>query len=253
MIGKVTIFCVILFSFGLFKGCSFFSSVKSANTSIENKSTLKKINDTNNLKSDEPQALVSLVKLNNNKLSLDGILSRHHQNFQNESEAGKVIEVDIMNCAGFLGSARTKTTDKLFWELKFIDASIAADAVEKVKRCHTESYSDDKAISGSVFAVFPRKSTRQSIKIDKTPDIKKVIASLPIETRKWAEIDVESINETLLKNMQSDWTDLDGDGTIDLLALDGECAVKPEDSATCTKILYLTNGKWKEIGYISQQ
>ena len=49
-------------------------------------------------------------------------------------------------------------------------------------------------------------------------------------------------------SLQDDnWTDLDGDGQIDLVSFhDTPC----DEKDTCTWIFRLVDGKWKEIGYI---
>jgi hypothetical protein len=166
---------------------------------------------------------------------------------------GTAIEVDIMNCAGYLISGKLNNVDALGWRLETLPETAAKDAAEKLKQC---AGSDEKFPNNYVFAVAPRDSSRSTIKIGSV-DTKKLYDSLPLESRKWLEEDKDIYKFNSLyrrkekKNLtlQNDnWTDTDGDGKIDLISISAVCEKDDSEGTSCNSILMLVEGKWVEIG-----
>lgn len=167
------------------------------------------------------------------------------------------IDVDLMNCGGYLASGRLtgsvdSTSSVPDWNLKISPETIAEDAEAKIKKCDANNYegaditTKDPALSNA-FAVTPSNKKRREIVIGDT-DTKKVFASLPKVTKEWANSKVnieywkrEKSNLTLGRD---NWTDLDGDGKIDLVSI---FAYTDEEHGSGA-VLLLVKGKWKEIG-----
>lgn len=173
-----------------------------------------------------------------------------HNRFRNHDypfvEKNEVVMVDVMNCAGYLGSGKIsyKTiNDSMFeWKLTFIKETIAPDALEKAKRCNFTSKSE--FISSGAFAIAPQDNKRKAIEIGKV-DTKKLFSSLSKETQKWLKnrygSKVHKSGELSLDS--DDWTDIDGDGRIDLIKV----WTDTDEEHSRGLILMLINGKWKEI------
>ncbi|MGI8787730.1 MAG: hypothetical protein ACR2HG_08230 [Pyrinomonadaceae bacterium] len=171
-----------------------------------------------------------------------------------KSEIGTKIEVDIMNCAGYLGSGNISYLSKIEdtvpeWKVSIIPETIAKDAIEKVKQCDGEPDSTGKFISSSAFAIAPRNNNRRNIKINKI-NTEQLFASLPKDTKKWLN-NKFALDAGRRKNDLSlrfdNWTDIDGDGKIDLIMLS---AAYNDESDSGIGIMLLINGIWKDIGSI---
>lgn len=165
-----------------------------------------------------------------------------------ETDEKEVVEVDIMNCAGYLGSGRAHYDggDGLNWRIKFVsDAAIAADAAEKVKQCDAEQQSD--YVASAAFAIAPRDNKRQNIKIGKV-DTRKLFASLAKDTQKWLKnkyaSDVHKKSDLSLQ--EDNWTDIDGDGEIDLVY----AFTNYDQEHSSGVIMLLVNGRWKDVGSV---
>ena len=163
----------------------------------------------------------------------------------NETE---VVEVDIMNCAGYLGSgeARYDSGDGLHWKIKFVSATaIAADAAEKVKQCNAEQQGD--YVASAAFAIAPGDNKRRDIKIGKVAT-RKLFASLPKDTQKWLKNEYASdVHKKGDLSLQEDnWTDIDGDGKIDLVY----AFTNYDEEHSSGVIMLLVNGKWKDVGSV---
>ena len=164
-----------------------------------------------------------------------------------ETNKDEVIEVDIMNCAGYLGAGKATydSGNGLNWKIKFIPETIAADAVEKVKQCNTSS--DDDYIQSNAFAIAPQNANRRNIKIAKV-DTRRLFESLPKETKKWLNnkygLDIRKKDDLSLKN--DNWTDTDGDGKIDLIFVFTNYDVEHSGG----EIMMLVGGKWKDMGSV---
>jgi len=143
------------------------------------------------------------------------------EKFPGEIALGTTVEVDLMNCAGYLATAEftyirkpSELSDPK-WHLKVISEKVAADAEKKINLCH--SYSK-YPYSCNVFAIAPQNNKRRDIKVGKV-NTRKLFASLDKETREMANttekyVGREKNNLTLFND---NWTDIDGDGQIDLV------------------------------------
>jgi len=121
-----------------------------------------------------------------------------------------------------------------------------------------------------VFGIAPKNSKRKNIKIARV-DTKKLYKALlkdidqavaeakrtgkSAKINDKAEVDIpEEEQESLIGEPKAkllleddNWTDMDGDGQIDLIEFhDSPCSEKQ----TCTSIYQLIGGRWKEIAYI---
>lgn len=165
------------------------------------------------------------------------------------------VEVDLMNCSGYLASGRLYASDDSNssvpdWKLKISPETIAKDAKAKIERCNLYKEQDsakDKVPLSNAFAVAPMNKSRVEITISDI-DTKKVFVSLPEDIKEWANSKVnlefwkrEKDNLTL---SHDSWADLDGDGKIDLVYIYGY----DDEEHGYGIVLYLINGKWKNIG-----
>lgn len=161
------------------------------------------------------------------------------------------VELDIMNCAGYIASATT-TYKGVVREVKLLNETIAEDAVEKIKQC---SLSPNSEIPGSkVFGIAPASSKRRNIKINGTDTkklydflVKDVVKMKPKKTHSGTLSFPSKIVKGNLFLEDDNWTDLDGDGQIDLIQFHNTPC---DEKDTCTWIFRLINGKWQGIDYV---
>ncbi len=170
------------------------------------------------------------------------------------SETGTKIKVDILNCAGYLGSGEIFYKKKIEdvvpeWEILINPDSLAKSAVDKIKQCDNVNDPTSESILSDVFAIAPLNLKRKSIEIGKV-DTKKLFSTLPAETKKWLNSKFAikgGRNANDLSIQQDNWTDTDGDGTIDLLSL---TAAHNEEIDTTTRIMLLVKSVWINIGNV---
>ncbi len=175
-----------------------------------------------------------------------------HDRFSNPDypfiKRNEIVLVDIMNCGGYIGSGKIsyKTIyDSMFeWRLTFDKETIATNAVEKIKKCSGNTDLNDEFLSSEAFAVAPQDAKRKNIKINQV-NTKKIFLSLPKEIQKLLKqrfvYDGQKKGELSLE--QDDWTDIDGDGKIDLISI----STDPDGDHPRGLVLMLIKGKWKEI------
>jgi hypothetical protein len=181
---------------------------------------------------------------------------RYGEPFPKE-KVGTTLEVDILNCAGFLARAKAVRRDASYsaWEMELIPKSVAQDAAQKMKQCDW-----DKGIgesSGLAFALSPSLPERQTFKLKKQPDLAQLYASLPEELKQWLKAGEVKVGDDTSrpkgqlapKYYGDSWADINGDGAVDLIIVHSKCDGTPEDDLTCGSIWYLSNSKWKEIAY----
>lgn len=180
--------------------------------------------------------------------------SEYDRLFPDKKRGGKKnvgVDVDLMNCAGYLASGKVfikehpaSEAESPDWRLKISPATIAKDAEAKIKQCsvpNAAKKSSDDRIFNQAFAVAPPDARRGNITINQPTDTRKLFASLPDNIKKTANSDnsrkdsQENADDLDLRD--DSWSDLDGDGVIDIVFVSGGDAV----------ILILVNGKWKEI------
>ena len=165
-------------------------------------------------------------------------------------KVGTTYEVDIMNCGGYIGSgeiAFIKQGDfPPDWRLKVKPDTVASDGTKKIKQC--DANTQDNYVNSGAFAINPRNENRQNIKIGKI-DTRKVFSSLPKETQKSLQNKYGSSTHKkgeLSASEEDDWTDIDGDGEIDLVFVFSMYDVEHGGGA----IMMLINGKWKDVGSV---
>ena len=209
------------------------------------------------INSKQPLVWTAAISFNNGTVESDGFFSEGdavEAEFPGGAKLGTVIEVDVMNCGGFLATGKITYIDEdgekgfpAGWKLKIVPETLAADAQEKIKMCH---FAAEFPYLSNVFAVAPRNDKRKNIKIGKV-DTRKLFASLDTETKQRANMPHKEIirekNKLTLSN--DNWTDIDGDGQIDLVKMSAACSI--ESAYTCSSLLLLINGNWKEIGFIT--
>lgn len=159
----------------------------------------------------------------------------------------KQMNVDVMNCGGYLGSA-TALYENQIWELKLIPETISKDFTGKVKQCG-QAFSGGR-ISTSAVAVFPTDEKRKNIKITKAADVREIFKQFPEDVRQLTGLNDKSLskNKQLTDNLSNSSTDLDGDGVVDFILLGGDCL--PGGEAGCELVMQLINGKWKQTARI---
>lgn len=211
------------------------------------------------LKSKYPIVFSGFVTLENHKVTIasDGWAlvntDLREQLEQRESpvvDDKTTIKINVMNCAGYLGSglARYDTGNGIYWKLQMISETMPADILEKFKQC-SDANADgepDSIIMRSAFAVESQEDKRQNITI-RPVDTRKLFASLPKETKKLLnnKYNSERRKKNNLSLTNDSWTDINGDGNIDLIDLSTNCG-----DFECSLILYLIKGKWIKIGEV---
>lgn len=167
---------------------------------------------------------------------------------------GANVKMDIMNCAGYLASAKVtykglQITD--VWTAELIPETKVADLEQKLLQC-AENPNDEmtrKYPANFVYFIAPIEEKRKQITNVKNPDWKAIIPTIPHEWRKIANLP-PSPTKKQLNSCVSDWLDSDGDGEIDILAL---CAVNEESVLESggvwqyKRILRKIDGNWREI------
>ena len=161
---------------------------------------------------------------------------------------GTTIEMDVVNCAGYIGTAKVTflgLDEHTRWKTEFLPETVVADVIERMKKCN--SYFDDKLPMDSAFFIAPADEKRKHLKTKKKPDWKAVLASLPTEWRKAAELDAESlkVNNATVEDSIG-WADSDGDGSVDLLEL-AQVDRENDTYATHSIIIRLVSGKWEKL------
>lgn len=250
---------LLLLIFAFF-GCKFDSSLASENTELKvnrNSQIENSIRSENELLRDNSTpffVVLGIISVENEKIRLDNPFWGH---FDDNEEAqlypDDKVELDIMNCAGYIASATTNYKMKGgMREVKIIVESIAPNAVQKIKQCSKEP--NDKVVISDVFGITPRNDKRKNINIDEI-NSKKLYDSLiqdiaKMKKVKKSEEDIKPRIKGTKGNLQlgdDNWTDLDGDGEIDLIKFqDTPC----DEKDTCTWIFRLIDGKWEEIDYV---
>lgn len=167
---------------------------------------------------------------------------------------GTTVEMDIVNCFGYLGTAKV-TYDGLqykAWTAELIPETKVADVKERLLRC-VDDPNDEftrNHLSNSVFFIAPRDDKRKQIQNNKKPDWNVVFEQIPYEWLKIAKLPRRNPSKKQIEDCIGHWADSDGDGTIDLVSI---CAVNEENITEAYKpygysrVLQLVNGSWREI------
>ena len=218
--------------------------------------------DTNNIRPNHTQINPSLlfVSLGNvsvikGRLEIDGDFWRTEADeYEIRLYRNKTLEIDLINCAGYIASATLEYRVSGSMRVKLIDKSIVKDFKTKVKNCAV--YESNNVVSSDVFGVYPKKENRKST-IIKQVNIKKLYASVTrdkVQLKRMKKID-ELIapkirfKKRALSLRDDNWTDLDGDGEIDLIKYYDAPCLREKD--TCTWLFRFINGRWTNIGYVA--
>jgi hypothetical protein len=196
---------------------------------------------------DSKFVLFSLVGAKNNQLITDQGWSRGLKAKDvkfSTPKGGTQIEVDIINCAGYLASAKMEYDSTYGWQVQVIPESTASDLTEKLRQCDLEP--DSKYAASKAFAVTPRNEKRKTIKLE-NPNLEKVFSSLPLSVQSWAKQFPSRKTMALSLKSLDDWADTDGDGEIDLVQINGLCV--DSDEYICSRVLRKIYGVWTEIAY----
>lgn len=222
-------------------------------SNTENLTKLKKVGEVSQKRQKIPIIFegIVVVSTKNKKLSSEGIwtLMEPVKEFRNEykeidlAPIGKTLDVDIMSCAGHILSAKVKKVGNYSWRGKFEPKLIGKDVFSRMRKCGTV-YEDQ--IRTAVFAIAPIAPVREKqvlIKINK----RKLFSSLPKENEDWigtSEKFTKSRKKLSLEN-NDNWTDLDGDGKVDLVD------VSFSNEKQSWGVIFLKfDGKWNVIGKI---
>lgn len=246
-----------LFMLTFITGCEDLSKTDLGNTTLSAKENgerlLQSLPDAlSEQKSVTPELLFGSIDLDNNDKSVQLSVWAQDAQLYNEETAGKIaitknMEVDVMNCAGYLGSAAANYKNQI-WELKLIPETVPKDFEEKVKKCG-QDFSGGRVGTPAV-AVFPKDEKRKSLKISKIFNLQEIIKKFPEDVRKSAGLDDKNLlkNKQLVNNPGNNAIDLDGDGTIDLIVIGIDCI--PGEDSNCELAMRLVDGKWKKAARI---
>lgn len=111
------------------------------------------------------------VKFENNQLSLSEKwweVDETINGIATDAQPVDNAEADIVNCAGYLASAKILKKTETVWQAILISETVAKDAEEKIRLC--DESLESSYITGTAFAVTPRKEGRKNIKLEK-PDL----------------------------------------------------------------------------------
>ncbi len=201
---------------------------------------------------DSPKMVVMLggVSVKDGRLIAEGFVEGEES--RGGVKAGMVF--DVLNCAGYIGQIRILPQPddgfEHYWQnVELITDSIQPNYKETIKKCGNKEFPN----SSSAFAVYPSKAERVKIKAIGKPDLKALYNSLTPEQKKWRATRNKEREPKFYEMLEDDyvWTDLDGDGKIDLITINGTCSGIPNDELSCIKILYFADGEWKEIARIT--
>lgn len=195
------------------------------------------------------------VKFENNKLLLSDKwweIGKTKEIIAKTSEPTSDIEADIINCAGYLGSARITKKAEDEWQAVIMTDTVSKDAEEKIRMCRASF--DSPYVASNAFAVVPQKKERKNTNLEKT-DLQKAFASLSWNDQSWANCTEISDQNNCIRREKGvlsrfvgdDWADVDGDGEIDLILLTGNC--NKTGDLTCGKTLRRSGTYWVEINY----
>jgi hypothetical protein len=182
---------------------------------------------------------------------------------------GIEIEVDVLNCGGYLFSAtaskyKVEGFNEEDWKLNVHSETIATDAIEKIKLCNfSKREKEDESFFSRTWAVAPQDKKRQNIKTQIDSD--KVFLSLPKNVKDWLDQKIVSkpdeCCERKMKGVVSvleddSWVDLDSDGNIDWLRVSGinkeNLEIKGQNF-TDVRFYQRKKNEWKEIKTLQEK
>lgn len=199
----------------------------------------------------------SIISIENGDISISSII--------NDGKDFKLKEgmiFDVMNEYGYITQACVSQTDYSSYEFELtnISGTTRTDIIPKLSQI--------KSSYINIFLVYPSDPKRKniSIEIDKLTNnnlsgfyhtelmSKNIFNTLPKKVQNWHwlfkeryEIETSEEEKESIKKWLETYTDLDGDGVIDLVSVEGPCDSTPKDDLSCSKILRKINSIWKEV------
>lgn len=199
----------------------------------------------------------SIMTVENGEVNLSSIIN-DGKDFQ--LKEGMVF--DVMNEYGYIAQACISQANYSSYEFELTVIS------DTTRIAIIPKLSQIKSSYINIFLVYPSEPKRQSIKIEIDKPInsnlsdfyytqitsEKIFNTLPKTVQNWHwlfkeqyEIETSDEEKESIKKWLEVYTDLDGDGLIDLVSVEGPCDSTPKDDLSCSKVLRKINGIWKEI------
>lgn len=169
---------------------------------------------------------------------------------KDESLLRKGMTFDVMTCAGFVGKARlkkrnTETGDDGYgWEMDFSPVIVAKANDDLLNKCRGGR--DELR----AFAVYPSKQDREKIRITGMPALQPIFDSIPVRDKKWIASDDQAHGNQKSPDIEA-WTDVNGDGQIDMIEVKGHCNGKTDGDLICMQVLHYSNNKWNRVGWLA--
>jgi hypothetical protein len=200
----------------------------------------------------------NIMSVENGQLSLAGII-----NDGKEFKLKEGMVFDVMDEHGYIAQACVAQANYSSYEFEL------AIIPNSVRESLIPTLSQRKADYINVFLVYPSDPKRKNINIEvnkpsntnKLSDFyytelvsEKIFNTLPKKVQNWHwmfkeqyEVELSDEYKESIKKWLEVYTDLDGDGVIDLVAVEGPCDSTPQDDLSCSRILRKTNNVWKQI------
>jgi hypothetical protein len=200
----------------------------------------------------------NIMSIENGELNLAGII-----NDGKELKLKEGMVFDVMNEYGYIAQACIAQANysSYEFELTVISDSVRASLIPTL--------SQRKASYINVFLVYPSDPKRKNINIEVSKDStnnnlsdfyytelvsEKVFNTLPKKIQNWHwifkdhyEVEVADEYKESMKKWLEVYTDLDGDGEIDLVSLEGPCNGTSQYDLSCSRVLRKVKNVWKQI------
>lgn len=169
---------------------------------------------------------------------------------KDESLFRKGMTFDVMTCWGFVGKARLKKRntgiddDGYGWEMDFSPVNVPKANDDLLKKCGGDR--DELR----AFAVYPSKRDRDKVRITGMPTLQPIFDSIPARDKKWIASDDDGPGNRKSPDIEA-WTDVNGDGQIDLIEVKGHCNGKTDGDLICMQVLHYSNNKWNRVGWLA--
>lgn len=161
---------------------------------------------------------------------------------------GTTVEMDVMNCRGYLGTAKV-TYNGLHhkaWTPELIAETVPSDLEKRIKPCT----SDPVRTAPNVFFIAPTDEKRRHLQTDKKPDWTPVLLGIPHEYLKTARLSAQTSKPAEIERCVTLWADSNSDQYPDLL---GMCSINEESITEAgnpyeyLRILRYEGSRWQQI------
>jgi hypothetical protein len=146
-------------------------------------------------------------------------------------------EVDIVDCGGWVGTGRLARTVDRGWRVVMTPVAKGIAATTPCRADHR----------GGAFAIAPAARSRRRRPREYVGDPAATMARLPAAVQAW---NAAGPPEQVSHHVPWLWSDLDDDGTIDLISVPGRCDDEP-DSSTCEAIMFFDGAEWRVVGELT--